>query len=105
MALPRESAFLPTIKCSTCGRQIEISMMGEHVCSDDSRLPPKILSQHGVRLLTRLRSVPPLPPTKFPMSTGNSLSDKYDRMPPSLDTNAASMSHSLGHCIFVELLD
>ena len=34
MALPRESAFLPTVKCSSCGRQIEISMMGDHVCSE-----------------------------------------------------------------------
>ncbi|OTA03648.1 hypothetical protein A9Z42_0041270 [Trichoderma parareesei] len=28
----RESAFLPTIKCSSCGMQVEISMMGEHAC-------------------------------------------------------------------------
>ncbi|KAF7562240.1 hypothetical protein G7046_g1907 [Stylonectria norvegica] len=31
MAMPRES-FLPTIKCSSCSRQVEISMMGEHIC-------------------------------------------------------------------------
>ncbi|SPO06716.1 uncharacterized protein DNG_09410 [Cephalotrichum gorgonifer] len=34
--------------------------------------------------------VPPVPPSKLPASYGNSLSDKYDRMPPSLDTNAAN---------------
>ncbi|TLD15752.1 uncharacterized protein PgNI_01660 [Pyricularia grisea] len=28
----RQSSFLPTIKCSSCGNQIEISMMGEHIC-------------------------------------------------------------------------
>lgn len=32
MAMPRESAFLPTIKCSQCSEQVEISMMGEHIC-------------------------------------------------------------------------
>ena len=54
MALPRESAFLPTIKCSTCGRQIEISMMGDHVCSEadaESRSSPRILDRHVARLL------------------------------------------------------
>lgn len=33
MVGPRQSGMLPTIKCSTCGNQVEISMMGEHVCS------------------------------------------------------------------------
>ncbi|KAG9252101.1 uncharacterized protein F5Z01DRAFT_249726 [Emericellopsis atlantica] len=32
----RELGFLPTIKCSQCGSQVEISMMGEHTCSGDS---------------------------------------------------------------------
>ncbi|KAG5979097.1 hypothetical protein E4U55_005561 [Claviceps digitariae] len=36
MALPRQSTFLPTIKCSVCGNQVEISMMGDHVCSSPS---------------------------------------------------------------------
>ena len=27
------SGFLPTIKCSNCNIEIEISMMGDHVCS------------------------------------------------------------------------
>jgi hypothetical protein len=30
--MPRESAFMPTIKCSACGNEVEISMMGEHIC-------------------------------------------------------------------------
>ncbi|KAK8044732.1 lim domain-containing protein [Apiospora rasikravindrae] len=32
MAAPRQSAFMPTIKCSQCGNEVEISMMGDHVC-------------------------------------------------------------------------
>jgi hypothetical protein len=31
--MPRESSFLPTIKCSQCGNQVEISMMGDHICN------------------------------------------------------------------------
>ncbi|RYP68519.1 hypothetical protein DL771_006596 [Monosporascus sp. 5C6A] len=30
--LSRVSVFMPTIKCSSCGDQVEISMMGEHIC-------------------------------------------------------------------------
>lgn len=30
---PRAFSMLPTIKCSSCGVEIEISMMGEHTCS------------------------------------------------------------------------
>ncbi|UKZ73074.1 hypothetical protein TrVFT333_000714 [Trichoderma virens FT-333] len=36
----RESAFLPTIKCSSCGMQVEISLMGEHVCPSVELSPP-----------------------------------------------------------------
>lgn len=28
------SSFLPTIKCSNCAKDIQIAMMGEHICSD-----------------------------------------------------------------------
>ena len=36
----RMSAFLPTIKCSMCAQEIEISMMGEHVCGPSERKLP-----------------------------------------------------------------
>ncbi|KAJ1326422.1 paxillin [Microdochium nivale] len=36
MADTRQSAFMPTIKCSVCGGQVEISMMGEHVCASST---------------------------------------------------------------------
>lgn len=32
-ASSRSSVFLPTVKCSNCNATIEISLMGEHVCS------------------------------------------------------------------------
>jgi hypothetical protein len=37
MADARMSSFLPTIKCSMCAQEIEISMMGEHVCGAAER--------------------------------------------------------------------
>jgi hypothetical protein len=39
--LGRESTFLPTIKCSMCHRDIQISQMGDHICgsSGDRRCP------------------------------------------------------------------
>ena len=39
--LGRESTFLPTIKCSMCHEDIQIALMGEHVCgkSQDGKCP------------------------------------------------------------------
>ncbi|KAI0134446.1 LIM domain-containing protein [Xylariales sp. AK1849] len=36
----RESAFMPAIKCSQCGNEIEISKMGEHICSGSFAAEP-----------------------------------------------------------------
>ncbi|KAL2071495.1 hypothetical protein VTL71DRAFT_12730 [Oculimacula yallundae] len=81
----RASSFLPTIKCSMCAQDIEISLMGDHICS-------------GPVAATAGEPTPP------PDSTGN-----FDRMPykqnatngpsylkpgrappPRVDTNAAN---------------
>ncbi|KAI8633884.1 hypothetical protein F5Y19DRAFT_256753 [Xylariaceae sp. FL1651] len=77
--LSRQSAFMPTIKCSSCGNQVEISMMGDHVCGDanESAIPE------------------PIPP--MPDLLGGALSslkqnvfDKFTRAPPTVDTSAAN---------------
>ncbi|PHH59826.1 hypothetical protein CDD81_2462 [Ophiocordyceps australis] len=70
MALPRESTFMPTIKCSSCGNQVEISMMGDHVCDEA-----------GAELS---------PPPEFDKGYGQPLQSKFGRMPPQVDTNAAN---------------
>ncbi|KAI1465943.1 uncharacterized protein F4812DRAFT_90115 [Daldinia caldariorum] len=75
---PRQSAFMPTIKCSNCGNQVEISMMGEHVCGS-----------------TPAAAEPPPP---MPDVLGGAFSslkanvfDKFSRAaPPSVDTSAAN---------------
>ncbi|KAI3546015.1 LIM domain-containing protein [Colletotrichum cuscutae] len=80
MALPRESSFMPAIKCSSCGLDVEISMMGEHVCGGPGAEP----------------SAPP----DRPDSLGSydqppPLDNKYGRMaPPTLDTSAANLPYS-----------
>ncbi|KAI1108413.1 hypothetical protein F5Y14DRAFT_84306 [Nemania sp. NC0429] len=78
--LSRQSAFMPTIKCSNCGNQVEISMMGDHVCGKDSEPPA---------------SEPAAPPT--PDLLGGAFSsfrqnvfDKFTRAPPAVDTTAAN---------------
>ncbi|GKT49108.1 paxillin-like protein 1 [Colletotrichum spaethianum] len=82
MAFPRESSFMPTIKCSSCGRQVEISMMGEHICGGPGA------------------DAEPSPPPARPDSIGSydqppPLDSKYGRMPPpTLDTSAANLPYS-----------
>ncbi|KAI1273813.1 hypothetical protein F5Y07DRAFT_247601 [Xylaria sp. FL0933] len=77
--LSRQSAFMPTIKCSNCGNQVEISMMGDHVCG-------------GSNESTASEPVPPMPDL-----LGGALSsfkqnvfDKFTRTPPTVDTSAAN---------------
>ncbi|KAF4440403.1 Paxillin 1, partial [Fusarium albosuccineum] len=74
MAVPRESVFLPTIKCSSCGRQVEISLMGEHICSP----PEPELSPPPEQYEPYTPYNPAAPP------------EKHGRVPPSLDVNAAN---------------
>lgn len=35
----RPASILPAIKCSTCGAEIEISSMGEHICDSSQEKP------------------------------------------------------------------
>ncbi|KAM3529821.1 hypothetical protein NHJ13051_001630 [Beauveria bassiana] len=74
MALPRESAFLPTIKCSQCGHEVEISMMGEHLCNEPTT--PELS--------------PPLDAQATFESAYQATRNKYLRTPPSVDTGAAN---------------
>ncbi|KGQ05345.1 Paxillin-like protein 1 [Beauveria bassiana D1-5] len=74
MALPRESAFLPTIKCSQCGHEVEISMMGEHLCNEPTT--PELS--------------PPLDAQATFESAHQATRNKYLRTPPSVDTGAAN---------------
>ncbi|KAH6690644.1 LIM domain-containing protein [Plectosphaerella plurivora] len=79
MAVPRESAFMPTIKCSSCGNQVEISMMGEHLCNGPAEEEP----------------LPPMPPANsfrsYDEPPRQDNFNKFGRMaPPSVDTGIAN---------------
>jgi hypothetical protein len=41
--LERASTFLPTIKCSMCHQDIQIALMGEHVCAKPERKYPVVV--------------------------------------------------------------
>ncbi|PNP43810.1 hypothetical protein TGAM01_v208642 [Trichoderma gamsii] len=76
----RESAFLPTIKCSSCGLQVEISLMGEHACSGPAvELSPPPDSND--------KFYDPLP---RPLQT-----DKMGRMPGPVDIGAANKAYMI----------
>ncbi|KAK4122388.1 hypothetical protein N657DRAFT_502141 [Parathielavia appendiculata] len=79
----RESRFMPTVKCSTCGLQVEISLMGEHTCAG-SESPPE--------------PTPPLPAAslfgRLMPTFGNPLTQKQQpRTPPQVDTTAANQPY------------
>ncbi|KAF7541261.1 hypothetical protein G7054_g752 [Neopestalotiopsis clavispora] len=84
---PRESAFMPTVKCSQCGNEVEISMMGEHICKAASKQEEAPL--------------PPPPAAGSDMLTGAFASLKQTvwgfgsrAAPPTVDTNAANEAFS-----------
>jgi hypothetical protein len=48
----RASSFLPTIKCSMCAADIEISQMGDHICGGgERRFSRKILKAAADKIL------------------------------------------------------
>ncbi|KJZ79598.1 hypothetical protein HIM_01067 [Hirsutella minnesotensis 3608] len=74
MALPRESSFLPTIKCSLCGGQVEISMMGEHLCPGPGGEPSPPLESRS----------------RFDDELSHPNYAQYSNSPPASDTDPAS---------------
>ncbi|KAI0377268.1 hypothetical protein F5Y04DRAFT_181059 [Hypomontagnella monticulosa] len=74
----RQSAFMPTIKCSNCGNQVEISMMGDHICGSTtaSTEPPPPMPDLLGGAFSSLRT---------------NVFDKFTRAaPPAVDTSAAN---------------
>ncbi|TQV93980.1 LIM domain-containing protein [Cordyceps javanica] len=91
MALPRESAFLPTIKCSQCGNDVEISMMGEHLCNvpdtpECSELRASVARADADSIIVS----PPLGAQETFASAYQTTRNKYLQTPPPVDTRAAN---------------
>ncbi|KAF5874830.1 putative lim domain-containing protein [Botrytis fragariae] len=80
----RSSSFLPTIKCSSCARDIQIAMMGEHICSGPPSAgeptPPLDLNNTFDRM----------PYNQQSYSNGSNLLKPGRTMPPRVDTSAAN---------------
>jgi hypothetical protein len=95
--LSRESAFLPTIKCSMCHEDIQIALMGEHVCGKSrDRKRPQILQHHCIDL-TGLATPPPelhrsygSSPSKQNSKIGGGYLNPGRSIPPKVDISAAS---------------
>ncbi|TVY82071.1 Paxillin-like protein [Lachnellula suecica] len=83
----RSSSFLPTIKCSMCARDIEISRLGEHVCTGEGDELTEIVAG----------TPPPEPkgyfdsmPIKQNPTNGPGFLKPGRAMPPRVDTSAAN---------------
>ncbi|KFA47111.1 hypothetical protein S40293_08705 [Stachybotrys chartarum IBT 40293] len=96
MAMPRESAFMPAIKCSLCGRDVEISMMGDHLCmgpAEERETSPPPTSQ-ARDLLIKVAPLPIKLDDKFNDRHASPSPPDNGRMPPRVDTGVASRSQS-----------
>jgi hypothetical protein len=97
------SSFMPTVKCSTCGLQVEISLMGEHDCAGSPVVDGKMLLSHPLVLSSTNRyrlASPPMPGAslfgRLMPSFGNPSTQKQQpRSLPQVDTSAASTHHSI----------
>ncbi|KFZ17448.1 hypothetical protein V502_04596, partial [Pseudogymnoascus sp. VKM F-4520 (FW-2644)] len=81
----RMSGFLPTIKCSMCAQEIEISMMGEHVCGGPAEPTPPPEPSKGYSTYSPYDK--PLPP---PENSGAQYNKSTRLPPPRVDTRAAN---------------
>jgi hypothetical protein len=89
------------VKCSSCGLQVEISLMGEHDC-EGSGSPMECTmmapSAHPPLQLTCPLATPPLPATSLfgrlmPAFGTTSTQKQQPRAPPQLDTSAANRAY------------
>ncbi|CAN8106091.1 unnamed protein product [Discula destructiva] len=86
--VPRESSFMPAIKCSNCGYDVEISMMGDHICGGAGPKPAPISIPTAKNVQERLGGV-----VDTFMPIGRSVHDKIGAIPP-VDTAMANRSYS-----------
>ena len=80
------AGLLPTVKCSSCNVDIEISMMGDHVCSGS---PSE--ATEAEPWLAKHRAPSPDAMNPYEMHLHSSGPSKHGRVPPSrIDSSAAS---------------
>jgi hypothetical protein len=91
----RASTLLPTIKCSTCSSEIEISRLGDHVCAAPTPSPKPPMDLLNAKLATMNANL------------GNAPSHfRLGRIAPSrIDSDAASTRVSFPANLFVADID
>lgn len=92
------SGFLPSIKCSSCNVEIEISMMGDHVCRQGTRLEPPAFFTPNSRFPASIqpqsrfdRFNNPLASMDAPAKKGQPPAKSGRMPPPRIDASGASM--------------
>ncbi|KAI9784578.1 MAG: hypothetical protein M1839_001800 [Geoglossum umbratile] len=81
------TSFLPTVKCSSCGAEIEISMMGDHLCSSAPQRKNAVatrLADHSFRF----KDTPP--PSTRVNGSGNDSLKPGRTAPPRIDPQVAN---------------
>lgn len=97
MAQNRPMSILPTIKCSNCSVDIQISKLGDHVCNDSGQLTPAESPTEYTKILdVRNESNPPLPKpgTLLPRVDTNIANRLYLQLGPYTPTSASPLSGS-----------
>ena len=100
------ASFLPSIRCSDCGLEVELSLMGEHVCSKQSErkilrlrtgLDTDMVSKAAP--FTQLRIAQVLSKSPPETASNGPLPFKATRAPPPprLQTNAIGTPQKSGH--------
>jgi hypothetical protein len=90
------ASILPSIRCSDCGADVELSMMGEHVCSKQSECKrPNLRPSRHTNSRTKAAPFPQLRNGQIlPKSIPEAASDRPSALkatrapPPRLQTNA-----------------
>ncbi|KAI9669499.1 MAG: hypothetical protein M1829_005088 [Trizodia sp. TS-e1964] len=102
----RPLSFLPTIKCSNCAVEIDISMMGDHICGSGSPPlpppvnipPPESTKSRRKNTLFSLKSKKSI--SESPSSSTSSASLKPPKLPPpKIDPTAANRPYRLQQLI------
>lgn len=100
------ASFLPSIRCSDCGVDVELSMMGEHVCSklsEGKMYSPRSVLYANVRtkaaLFTRLGTEQVVQKALPEAASDRPYAFKAAKAPPlpRLQTNAIGIPQRLGH--------
>ena len=100
----RASSFLPTVKCSMCAADIQISKMGDHVCEGGEckmlrRMLPALTNRLVIAtsMVGSRRNLDSTPFKKIP-SNGSAFLKPGRAMPPRVDTSIASTGQDRRSC-------